>query len=93
MIGPYEIEIVCRGMILGNLGEPAALKKSHWQVKARRAELALVVTVGEKLEDRRRHPGVTAEYGRWPDLRITTSALFVSLGRRHRQPSRLQARA
>ena len=29
MIGPYEIEIVCRGVILGNLAEPAALQKSH----------------------------------------------------------------
>jgi hypothetical protein len=77
MIGSYEIEIVCRRMILGNLGEPAALKKSHRQVKPRRAVLALIVTVGEKVEDRRRQPRVTQSMGDRPiDLGIATSVFL-----------------
>jgi hypothetical protein len=80
MIGSYEIEIVCRGMMLGDLGEPATLKKSPWQVKPGRAVLALIVTVGEKVEDGRRQPRVTQSMGdgRPIDLGIATSALFVS---------------
>src|SRR5262245_18483290 len=66
-------------MILGNLGEPAALKKSYGQVKARRAVLALVITVGEKIEDRRRQSRVTENMGNGLiNFGIANSALFVT---------------
>ena len=78
MIGPYEIEIVCRSVILGNFAELAALEKSYRQVEARRTILAFVVTVWEKIEDRRRQPGVTKRVDHRPiDLGIAASALLV----------------
>ena len=51
MIGTYEIEIVRRSVILGNVAKLAALKKSYRQVESRRTILAFVVAVGKEFEN------------------------------------------
>ena len=79
MIGPYEIEIVRRSVVLGNRTEPAALEKPHRQVEAWRTVLAFVVSVREKIEDSWRQPRVMERVDHRPvDLGVAASALLVS---------------
>src|SRR5262245_11791236 len=78
MAGPYEIEIVCRGVILGNLAESAALEQSHRQIEAWRTILAFIITVGEKIENCRHQPTMTQSVDHRPiNLRVAAPALFV----------------
>ena len=51
MFGPYEVEIVGRGVIFGKGSESTSLQQSDRKIEARRTELALVVAIGNEVGD------------------------------------------
>ena len=73
-----ELEIIGRVMILRKCAKHAALKKPNRQVEARGAELALVITIGRKVDNVRRHARVAKNVRYRPiDISIPTPALLV----------------
>src|SRR5690606_25287100 len=53
MLRSYEIQIVRRGMVLGERAEQAPLEEPYRQVEARRTILPLVIAVWREIEDHR----------------------------------------
>src|SRR5262249_16407362 len=73
-----EIQIISRVMILRKCAEHAALKKPNRQVEARGAVLALVITIGRKVDNVRRHARVAKNVRYCPiDISIPPPPLLV----------------